>query len=90
MDVRKIFFLVVFVSIGMILLLSQLQNQDNISIQVNDSGSYIGTDVPHSYGYDGTGIIISVIDTGVDFNHPDLLGFGPDGKVIGGYDFVDN
>ena len=90
MDVRKIFFLVVFVSIGMILLLSQLQNQDNISIQVNDSGSYIGTDVPHSYGYDGTGIIISVIDTGVDFNHPDLLGFGSDGKVIGGYDFVDN
>ena len=38
MDVRKIFFLVVFVSIGMILLSSQLQNQDNITIQVNDSG----------------------------------------------------
>ena len=90
MNVRKIFFLVVFVSIGMILLSSQLQNQDNVSIQVNDSGSYIGTDIPHSYGYDGTGIIISVIDTGVDFNHPDLLGFGSDGKVIGGYDFVDN
>ena len=55
MNVRKIFFLVVFISIGMILLSSQLQNQDNVSIQVNDSGSYIGTDVPHSYGYDGTG-----------------------------------
>jgi len=26
----------------------------------------------------------------VDFNHPDLLGLGLDGKIIGGYDFVDN
>ena len=33
---------------------------------------------------------IAVIDTGVDYNHPDLLGFGYDGKVVGGYDFVDN
>ena len=41
-------------------------------------------------GFDGSGIIISVIDTGVDFNHPDLLGLGLEGKIIGGYDFVDN
>src|SRR3972149_275380 len=41
-------------------------------------------------GFDGTGIKIAVIDTGVDYNHPDLFGFGKDGKVIGGYDFVDN
>ena len=26
----------------------------------------------------------------MDFNHPDLLGLGLDGKIIGGYDFVDN
>ena len=31
---------------------------------------------------------VAVIDTGVDFNHPDLLGWGPDGKVIGGYNFI--
>jgi len=29
-----------------------------------------------------------VIDTGVDFNHPDLFGWGPDGKVVGGYNFI--
>jgi minor extracellular serine protease Vpr len=75
---------------GMIFIVSQSQNQENFAVQVNNSGPHIGTDIPYSYGYDGSGIIISVIDTGVDFNHPDLFGFGIDGKIIGGYDFVDN
>ena len=35
-------------------------------------------------GIDGTGIKIAIIDTGVDFNHPDLFGWGPNGKVIEG------
>ncbi|BAL81672.1 S8 family serine peptidase [Caldisericum exile] len=39
---------------------------------------------------DGTGIVIAIIDTGVDYTHPDLGGgFGPNYKVIGGYDFGD-
>jgi subtilisin family serine protease len=39
----------------------------------------------------GTGIKIGILDTGVDYTHPDLGGcFGPDCKVAGGYDFVDN
>ena len=75
---------------GMIFIASQSQNQENFAVQVNNSGPHIGTDIPYSYGYDGSGIIISVIDTGVDFNHPDIFGFGIDGKIIGGYDFVDN
>ncbi|MCH2406724.1 MAG: S8 family serine peptidase [Candidatus Nitrosopelagicus sp.] len=75
---------------GIVLIASQFQNQENFAVQVNNSGPHIGTSVPYSYGYDGSGIIISVIDTGVDFSHPDLFGFGMDGKIIGGYDFVDN
>ena len=70
---------------GAILISSQLQNTENISILVNDSGPFIGTSIPYQSGYDGSGIVISIIDTGIDLNHPDL-----DGQIIGGYDFVDN
>ncbi|UCE45944.1 MAG: S8 family serine peptidase [Methanobacteriota archaeon] len=37
----------------------------------------------------GEGIVVAVIDTGIDYTHPDLGGgFGPAYKVIGGYDFI--
>ena len=40
---------------------------------------------------DGTGELIGIIDTGIDYKHPDLGGgFGPGYKVVGGYDFGDN
>jgi len=82
---QKIFFLVILVFTGAILISSQLQSTENISILVNDSGPFIGTSIPYQSGYDGSGIVISIIDTGIDLNHPDL-----DGQIIGGYDFVDN
>ena len=75
----------ILVFTGAILISSQLQSTENISILVNDSGPFIGTSIPYQSGYDGSGIIISIIDTGIDLNHPDL-----DGQIIGGYDFVDN
>jgi len=90
MKFEKIVFLMITISICTVLITTQLQTQDSISVLVNNSGPYIGTAIPHDYGFDGSGIIISVIDTGVDFNHPDLLGLGLEGKIIGGYDFVDN
>ncbi|MEX0640123.1 MAG: S8 family serine peptidase [Nitrosopumilaceae archaeon] len=66
------------------------KEDNNFEIFLDKSVPYIGTTHPRELGFDGTGIKIAVIDTGVDYNHPDLFGFGKDGKVIGGYDFVDN
>jgi len=82
---QKIFFLTILIFTCAILISSQLQSTENISILVNDSGPFIGTSIPYQSGYDGSGITISIIDTGIDLNHPDL-----DGQIIGGYDFVDN
>ena len=52
------------------------------------SGPFVGTDVSKFEGIGGDGIVVAVIDTGVDFNHPDLFGWGEEGKVIGGYNFI--
>jgi hypothetical protein len=42
-------------------------------------------------GTRGKGIVVAVIDTGIDYNHVALgEGFGEGHKVIGGWDFVDN
>ena len=85
MQYQKIFFLVILISISAVLISNQLQSTDNISILVNNSGPFIGTSISYQSGYDGSGIIVSIIDTGIDLNHPDL-----EGQIIGGYDFVDN
>jgi len=85
MQYQKIFFLAILISISTVLISNQLQSTDNISILVNNSGPFIGTSVSYQSGYDGSGIVVSIIDTGIDLNHPDL-----EGQIIGGYDFVDN
>ena len=70
-------------------MLSQsIQSQNEVKTYMENSVPYLGTEIPRMDGIDGTGIKIAVIDTGVDFNHPDLFGWGIDGKVIGGYNFI--
>ncbi|MEW6173953.1 MAG: S8 family peptidase [Bacillota bacterium] len=45
----------------------------------------IGAGAVHDAGNKGQGVKIAVIDSGVDYNHPDL-----DDNYAGGYDFVNN
>jgi minor extracellular serine protease Vpr len=49
-----------------------------------------GADVAQSeLGYTGAGIKVAVMDTGIDYDHPDLGGcFGPGCRVAYGWDFV--
>ncbi|PGL67423.1 S8 family serine peptidase [Bacillus sp. AFS055030] len=53
--------------------------------KVDDSLPQIGADKLHQENITGKGIKVGVIDTGIDYNHPDLKGI-----FKGGYDFVDN
>ena len=64
------------------------ESNDISHTYLNRSVPFVGGDIPRLEGIDGNGIKIAVIDTGIDFNHPDLFGWGPDGKVIGGYNFI--
>lgn len=72
------------------LILSNFKTREFGEAYLEKSIPLIGADLPRSEGFEGNGIKIAVIDTGIDYNHHDLFGFGPNGKVIGGYDFVDN
>ncbi len=58
---------------------------DEPSLLMHDSLPGIGADKLHDENIKGEGIKVGVLDTGVDYNHPDLKD-----AFKGGYDFVDN
>jgi subtilisin family serine protease len=53
--------------------------------KVRNYSPYDGLDRLHSEGFTGKGIKVGILDTGIDYNHPDLKD-----AYKGGYDFVDN
>ncbi len=89
--IRKIVKLLVFTLMLVFLsslIFFQLETENEIQTYLDKSVPFVGTDIPRIQGIDGDGIKIAVIDTGVDFSHPDLLGWGEDGKVVGGFNFI--
>jgi minor extracellular serine protease Vpr len=71
-----------------IIALPELQQQPEPELFT--SLAMIGADIAQSeLGYTGEGVRVAVMDTGIDYDHPDLGGgFGPGYRVAYGYDFV--
>ncbi len=74
---------------------------ESIDLPEDQQGEYIelatalamtGADIAQSeLGYTGAGVRVGIIDTGIDYDHPDLGGgFGPGYRVETGWDFVGN
>ncbi|EJQ46073.1 hypothetical protein IEQ_04123 [Bacillus cereus BAG6X1-2] len=61
------------------------ETKETIQPKMADSIPQIGVDKLHAENITGKEIKVGVLDTGVDYNHPDLKG-----AYKGGYDFVDN
>ena len=62
-------------------------NEDEQSL-LSKSIQLVGVQTPRQHGLNGQGVKVGIVDTGIDFNHPDLRGHGTLGKVFGGHNYV--
>jgi subtilisin family serine protease len=62
----------------------------NPGVELVTALTQTGADIAqNSLGLSGAGVKVAVMDTGIDFDHPDLGGcFGPGCRVFTGWDFV--
>jgi subtilisin family serine protease len=71
----------------------RLPQVEAYSSHMRQSIWWIGAPYAWANGYNGTGVKVAVIDTGIDYTHPDFgncTSVGAGCKIAGGYDFVNN
>ncbi|MFA5856266.1 MAG: S8 family serine peptidase [Candidatus Pacearchaeota archaeon] len=69
--------------------IKKIHEDTKVYANLMDSVPLIKGDYSWTLGYNGSGMKIAIIDTGINYTHPDLGGcIGINCKVIGGYDFV--
>ena len=62
-----------------------------VNATLMDSAPLINADDVWALGYTGEGVTIAILDTGIDYTHPDLGGcFGSECRVVDGYDFFND
>ncbi|WP_404459570.1 S8 family peptidase [Sutcliffiella horikoshii] len=66
---------------------TEVVSEEEFSPAMFDSAPFIGSDEAWDLGFTGEGVKVAIIDTGVDYTHPDLA---PNFGEYLGWDFVDN
>jgi len=81
---KLLVFSLVFILCITYFIASSSEEQNTLSSSIK----LVGAQLPKQNGLNGQGIKIGIIDTGVDFDHPDLHGYGNSGRIAGGHDYV--
>jgi subtilisin family serine protease len=89
-DITKIRSLPGVTGVWPVAIIAAPEAKSSASPELYTALSMTGADIAQSeLGFTGAGVKVAVMDTGIDYDHPDLGGcFGPGCRVAMGYDFV--